>query len=81
MSREYYSKQDIVDYFLSYEDKFELSLFCVKPNVPHLFDAKYLGYDVETNEIHYQVQGHSATSVNLDNVIKIGRDHQYNTPF
>jgi hypothetical protein len=79
MSREYHSKRDIIDTYLEEGRKFELAYFCVKPNQPSLFHATFLGFDEDTNELQYQVQGNVKSWVDLDEVLQIGRNYSYST--
>ena len=77
MSRVYYSKTDMIEIYLRENETFELSLFCLKPKRPHLFNALFLGYDDEAESLHYQVQGNPEQWVNLKEVVQIGKDCTY----
>ena len=77
MSREYYSKDDIIEIYLAEGKQFELALQCIKSNEPYLFKAIFLGYDPQTNELQYQVQGNPERFVDLDDVLQIGADYTY----
>jgi hypothetical protein len=79
MSREYYSKEDIIEGYLIDGANFKLALFCIKENQPYLFDAKFLGYNDETNELQYQVQGNTPSWVDLEDVIQLGKDYKYSS--
>ena len=77
MSRQYYSKDDIIEIYLAEGKQFELALQCIKPDQPHLFKAIFIGYDPQTNELQYQVQGNPERFADLNDVLQIGADYTY----
>jgi hypothetical protein len=77
MSREYYNKDDIIEIYLIEGKQFELALQCITPNHPYLFKAIFLGYNPQTNELQYQVQGNPERFVDLDDVLQIGAEYTY----
>ncbi len=78
MSREYYSKEDIIEIYLSEGKKFEFVQSYNINNEPYFLEASFLGYDFNTKILRYRFPASNKESIiHLDDIIQLSADYTY----